>query len=448
MDSFKSNSRVRSIMNLLLGGLFAVVIMFGMLYASAFQVKAANEEAEGTYTVYFENNRTSWKKVYCYIWKGNSSTRTQRSLELVDADKRLYKLIVDPSEGYTRIQFTGMVGDFSGSYDLPGQDATFRMGTISEDKNNSAGRIIDFVNTLGWDEVYVYVYNGVPSDTHGISEWPGVKIDLYDEENGIYRYDYNNAGGRYFIFNNGAGEQVGTRSYTDSYVKIIPGLPEVWEIEKKEDPISLRIVDEWGNLYCEDQDGNRYYGLQTVDGDLYYFGEEGDGMMKHGLYYVDGLPYWFGEDGKAAKSQFVTPYYDTYYFEADGKAHTGWLELDGEKYYADEQGTILKGVQTVDGKSYLFDRNDGGKMVRNKMAHDWWGDHYYGDDGVMQTGFITYEGNTFYFFENGDMAHGWQTIDGNTYFFGDNDGIMAKGTTFIYWRDYEFDENGVLQGDI
>ena len=63
----------------------------------------------------------------------------------------------------------------------------------------------------------------------------------------------------------------------------------------------------------------------------------------------------------------------------------------------------------------------------------------------MQTGFITFEDNTYYFFENGDMAHGWQTIDGNKYFFGDNDGIMAKGTTFVHWRDYEFDENGVLQ---
>lgn len=220
--------------------------------------------------------------------------------------------------------------------------------------------------------------------------------------------------------------------------------------EIPEEPSNLKIVEEWGNLYCEDQDGNRVYGLQTVDGDLYYFGEEGDGMMKHGVNYVDGKIYYFDEDGKAPKSQFVTPYYDTYYFEADGSPHTGWLDLDGEKYYADEMGTILKGVQTIDGKSYLFDRNDNGKMVTNKMAHDWEGtqDHYYGDDGVMQTGFVAYEGNTYYFYEDGNMARGWQTIDGNTYFFDNNNGIMATGTTFIYWRDYEFDENGVLHGEI
>ncbi|WP_197027065.1 N-acetylmuramoyl-L-alanine amidase family protein [Butyrivibrio sp. MC2021] len=208
------------------------------------------------------------------------------------------------------------------------------------------------------------------------------------------------------------------------------------------------IVEENGMYYCLDEEGNRLYGFQTVDGENYYFGTEYDPTMKFGNQYIDGREYYFGEDGKTPKNQFVSPWYNTYYYDETGWPHIGWLELDGEKYYADENGIILKGVNTIDGKTYLFDRNDGGKMVRNKMAHDYYGDHYYDDDGVMQTGFVTYEGNTWYFYENGEMARNWQTIDGNTYFFGDNDGIMATGTTFIYWRYYEFDENGVLQGDI
>ena len=101
-------------------------------------------------------------------------------------------------------------------------------------------------------------------------------------------------------------------------------------------------------------------------------------------------------------------------------------------------------MQEIDGNTYLFDRNDGGKMVRNKMAHDWWGDHYYNEEGIMQTGFVPYDGNVYYFFENGDMAHGWQTIGDSTYFFKE-DGTMATGITFVYWRDYEFSADGVLQ---
>ena len=445
MEGMNGKSRIRSTMKLLLSSLLAITMVIGMLNLSAFKVKAVEGDAEDKYTIYFENDRPGWTSPNCFLWKGTDKYK-QVKLELCDEEKNLYKVDIYPSEGYEKILFSAIVGDGSGLYELPGQDALFKIGKVKQEprKQENGNSIVEFVNTLGWDDVYIYTINGL-SIAGVTSDWPGEKMELVDQENGIYRYVLD--GSKYkwseVIINNGAGKQAGLYNVRQRSIRVTPIDPEGWVIEKKED--NLKIVEEWGNLYCEDQDGNRVYGLQTVDGDLYYFGEVGDGMMKFGLYYVDGMPYYFGEDGKAPKSRFVTPYYDTYYFDADGKAHTGWLELDGEKYYADARGTILKGVQTIDEKTYLFNRNDGGKMVRNTMAHDWWGDHYYGDDGVMQTGFITFEDKTYYFFENGDMAHGWQTIDGNTYFFGDNDGIMAKGTTFIYWRDYEFDENGVLQ---
>lgn len=406
------------------------------------------DEVADSYTVYFRNNK-NWDEVYAYMWADSGDNNAQwpgEKMELVDAKQHLFKAEIDTTNGFAHIIFNNNAGTQTNNLDLPGYDALFTLGEeggfSSFDGAVAGNRVVYFRNSIGWNDVYVYTWNSAGAGSN--SGWPGEKMDVYDADNGIFSYvldsdiDFDK-----IIFNNGEGTQTADLDIPAETSIYAVGAADRWEKFTYVKEESRRIVEEWGNLYCEDQDGNRVKGLQVVDGELYYFDE--GGMMRTGLWFVDGMPYYFTEDGKAVKNQFVTPYYDTYYFDADGSAHTGWLDLDGETYYADEKGTILKGVQTIDGNSYLFDRNDGGKMVRNKMAHDWWGDHYYDEDGIMQTGFVTYEGKTYYFFENGDMAHGWQTIDGNTYFFGDNDGVMATGTTFIYWRDYDFDENGVLQ---
>ena len=467
MDILKKKFGIRSIMGLLLSSMMAVTMVFGMLGASSVQVKAA-EDDDGIYTIDFENSR-GWWEVYCRLWKENGDFDIREMVEY-DFEPGIFHLYLDPSEGFTKIQFCDeWEDDCTGFYDI--SDMFMHSGSFQCRKSFSDRKkiIVQFVNTLGWEDVYIYANNGESGIQNGYVEWPGVKMELYGESDGydVYRYDFSGNRSASFTFSNGAGEQFGA-TRTDENITVIPEKPEICEVDEPDEPIipdepvipdepiipdepsNLTIVEENNMRYCVDQDGNKLSGLQTVNGDLYYFGAEGDGTMKYAVQYIDGKIYYFGEDGKAPKTQFVTPYYDTYYCDADGRTHTGWLDLDGEKYYADEMGTILKGVQTIDGNSYLFDRNDNGKMVTNKMAHDWEGtqNHYYGDDGVMQTGFITYEGNTYYFYEDGTLARGWQTIDGNTYFFDNNNGIMATGTTFIYWRDYEFDENGVLQGEI
>ena len=44
-----------------------------------------------------------------------------------------------------------------------------------------------------------------------------------------------------------------------------------------------------------------------------------------------------------------------FYGEAKtGILHTGWLELDGAKYYLDASGAMLTGTHTIDGKPYYF----------------------------------------------------------------------------------------------
>ncbi|SFC90053.1 starch-binding protein [Butyrivibrio sp. YAB3001] len=401
---------------------------------------------EKEYAVYFRNNK-GWNDVFAYMWADNGDNNSQwpgEQMELVDGNEHLYKINVNMDNGYSHVIFNNNEGTQTSNLDLPGYQALFTMGQDggwqSFEGNVEGQRVVYFRNSTGWDEVYVYTWNGAGAGSN--SGWPGEPMAVYDADNGIYYYVLDNdIDFDKIIFNNNSGTQTSDLDIPSETSIYIIGAADKWEEYTYVKKDTGKIVEEWGNKYCVDEKEEKLTGLQTIGGETYYFGD--DGLLKVGLQFVDEMPYFFDEDGKAVRNQFVTPYYDSYYFDADGTAHVGWLTLDGDSYYFDEHGAMLKGMQTIDGKTYLFDRNNGGKMVKDKMAADYWGDHYYDAEGVMQTGFVTYEGNTYYFFENGDMAHGWQTIDEKTYFFKE-DGTMATGTTFVYWRDYEFDENGVL----
>lgn len=74
-----------------------------------------------------------------------------------------------------------------------------------------------------------------------------------------------------------------------------------------------------------EQDGRRYYflpfmytGLQTIDGEVYYFGY--NGVMRTG---------------------WVTTYNGTRYFRPDGTMLTGTQTIDGVTYRFDEDGLCI-----------------------------------------------------------------------------------------------------------
>ena len=79
-----------------------------------------------------------------------------------------------------------------------------------------------------------------------------------------------------------------------------------------------------------------YTGLEKIDSDYYYFSKS------------TGVRYQKG---------FGTVRSKKYYFDpSDGKAKTGWLELDGKKYYFDISGVMLANtIASIDGTTYRFD---------------------------------------------------------------------------------------------
>ena len=78
-------------------------------------------------------------------------------------------------------------------------------------------------------------------------------------------------------------------------------------------------------------------------------------------------------------AHWVTDNGETFYIKEDGKVHTGWLELDGKRYYLDQTSGVLQtGWLELDGQKY-----------------------YLKDDGSVTTGKATIDQVTYYFTSTG-----------------------------------------------
>ena len=146
------------------------------------------------------------------------------------------------------------------------------------------------------------------------------------------------------------------------------------------------------------------------------------------------------------KAELVTKWGATYYVAEDGTKLTGFYEIDGDIYYfAPDKGKMQKATWiTVDDNKYYAKAD--GKIARNEMFTKWSAKYIVGEDGALQTGFVTFEGKDYYCKpDKGTVViSDWIDVDGNRYY-AKNDGTLAKNETITKWfKKYTFDENGVL----
>ena len=66
-----------------------------------------------------------------------------------------------------------------------------------------------------------------------------------------------------------------------------------------------------------------------------------------------------------------------------------WVEVDGARYYYDENGELATGLRNIDGNVYLF--NDNGAMMTGIVYYNG-GLFYFGPDGVLQRALINFGG--------------------------------------------------------
>ena len=106
------------------------------------------------------------------------------------------------------------------------------------------------------------------------------------------------------------------------------------------------------------------------------------------------------------------PYYYSICFEPDTEIITGadidtetedaeetlintWVEVDGVRYYYDENGELATGLRNINGSIYLF--NDNGAMMTGLVYYNG-GLFYLGSDGVLQRALINFGGRWYFIY--------------------------------------------------
>lgn len=105
------------------------------------------------------------------------------------------------------------------------------------------------------------------------------------------------------------------------------------------------VGSSWRKRYYIGASGMAVKGSHKIDGKYYYFDLETRRMYSNKLLVRNGNIYYYSKNGtrftKGLKTITVDGKSRTYYFARNGKAHKGWLTINGKRYYF-YQGTGSK----------------------------------------------------------------------------------------------------------
>lgn len=117
-----------------------------------------------------------------------------------------------------------------------------------------------------------------------------------------------------------------------------------------------------------------------------------------------------------------------FYLDNDLKRVTGWKLLDGSWYWFDEEGIMQNGWITVNGKRYYLN-SDGRMQIGWIQEGDTW--YFANGSGEMQTGWLHHGSNWYYLTGSGAMAQGWTSVRGTWYYLTPGNGVMKTGWQHI-----------------
>ena len=191
--------------------------------------------------------------------------------------------------------------------------------------------------------------------------------------------------------------------------------------------VTNKFVEEYGRTYYVDENGNKAIGSKEINGAWNYFDKHGELITNN-----------FAPDGR---------YYDKYGKQVDFGTNR-YFELNGEWYYAGNDGAILKGPQTIDGVKVYFHQNGiqaKGYFVKDEDDNK--SRYYDKDTGALATNqyVIAYNpykhrNERYYVNDQGIRLTGPQTIDGKQVYFDTYEGSQV----FDNFADdgYFYDQDG------
>lgn len=215
-------------------------------------------------------------------------------------------------------------------------------------------------------------------------------------------------------------------------------------------------TSETGEIQYWDYYGDPLVQWQQIEGNWYYFDAE-SGNLVTGWLELEGQRYYLASDG-IRQTGWLELEDGTYYLDpADAAMETGWQEIEDGTYYLDGDGRLVLGWADIDdGRYYLtgsgelitgwLSQEEGIYYLEEGIMATGWtetidGLSYLGQDGLLCSGWTDTPEGRFFLSENGHISTGWtDTPEGRCYF--DEDGFLATGWTETPEGTLYLDENG------
>ena len=194
--------------------------------------------------------------------------------------------------------------------------------------------------------------------------------------------------------------------------------------------------DEYGYWHYKDASGKNLTGPQTIDGVKVYFNP--GGVQVKGGFGWDGH-YYDKDSGALVTNKFVEEYGRTYYVDENGNKTIGSKEINGAWNYFDKHGELITNNFAPDGRYYdkYGKQVDFGRNRYFELNGEW---YYAGNDGAILKGPQTIDGVKVYFHQNGMQAKGYfvkDEEDNKSRYYDKDTGALATNQYVIAYNPYK-----------
>lgn len=260
----------------------------------------------------------------------------------------------------------------------------FSSGNYAEDQKYIDGKWYYFEHTTGYMVTGWY-------------DLPGKRV--YYGPDGAMRYGQQKIDGKFYCFDTQSGEMItGWHDLPEKRVYYAPDGTMVYG-EQTIDGIVYYFHTSTGAVisgWITDSKGTKYYtssggiaeGQELIEGKWYYF-EYGTGYMVTGWYDLPDKRVYYGPDGAMRYGQQKIDGKFYCFDSQSGAMITGWHDLPGKRVYYGPDGAMRYGEQKIGDAYYYFDTSSGAMLVNG-----WYGNYYYGPDGIRQDSLYLIEGQT------------------------------------------------------
>ena len=243
------------------------------------------------------------------------------------------------------------------------------------------------------------------------NQWIDFNGNRYYYDSDLNPYDgIKVVDGQKYYFENGqlvTFEYDGTRTTTVGNTMILYN--RNGEVLKEVEIKANQWIDFNGRRYYYDENLNPYKGVREIDGKKYYFEWDGKLINYPGTTQSNGYLYAYNSNGevtdeaKLEANKWIDFNGKRYYYDENLNPYTGVREIDGQKYYFEQDGKLANFSSTVKigNKLYAYDKN--GKVTAEAE--------------IIANKFIDFNGFKYCYDDNFEPYFGVHEVDGQLYYF-------------------------------